>query len=551
MKLFILSAIVIKPSTAAVVDPCWFVGLRFGKTASQCVDGLCQGLRFATEQMFIPRTFEENRDDVMGIDVSCEQAHAEMSAYLESVNEPLAESRPWRKATGLPTDIKQAMDELIENVMPAIWSILYQGRNLDETTLLTMGRFDRLLLLHLKGNPNWPSIRSLIVDSGEIRRILKVWNYLVEWTAGNPSSVSSIGANVIHFVFDIISVIGPVEGLDISGYTSLTTTLTVGSQPVRHRPPHPQELSTDYDMGFEGNPEVALTIARHMSNLAEDPTNHDAARTVLSFVTSLPSHLGHHPSSATYMLVRQLHFEVCPRLLRIIQAQHFEREQTQMGVGLIYHCRDSSVLSQRIGASLFLGELEADVSNREPIRTDSSRMTLNLMEKNFSWLARIDNSRVSSALVVKYIAIHFLSIYKPFLEQNDAMIFKPRNKFKSPEFFEVVMRGLGRLLGLCARYHADCNFTPGFRPILLSAVLGPVSSSSLITELRAPQRLVRDLDHIREYLIEYIHEPVFFIRLGLRDVLGSAGVHTITSTRSFGVTSGRIGFSWSLRYSQC
>ena len=96
---------------AIEIDPCWFVGFRFVKVRSECVESVCSEIvRNMELNMLLPSAYSTGG----GIPVSCEQAKGIMQVY-HSADTDSTDGR----GTESPLDPEDIISGLSDFIVPA------------------------------------------------------------------------------------------------------------------------------------------------------------------------------------------------------------------------------------------------------------------------------------------------------------------------------------------------------------------------------------------------------------------------------------------------
>ena len=513
-------------------DPCWFIGYRLAKSYSKCLDGVCVGIRLANG-MFALAEFAEEISEAR--QVSCDEAQTVVDEYNSGIA-LLGEQRPRRGVSVLPTDLKSSLQEIGEVIVPAVRQTLFSRRRITESVFALMKSIDELLRTHFKSNPDWSLIRESYLKATEFKEFMSLLHLTQQWSDWVPYSVDvlpGLMADFIHFSFDLISVLGdPFKESDVHWNRLTVFTIVASCKPVQYRPEAEAELNTDCDMEYTTDVVAALETAAAMAKLRTDPTDPQAIFSVSKFVSRLPYGVNIPQTASVAMLRHQLYRELCPRVLNLIRDSSLWAEYKKSAVSLIHNCRDYMPFDNIVASSIVL--LATGIRPQALIAGEPEKLLEGLCDERFAWIEGFESTFTLTIPVITHLVSKFLKTHRPFIKRDDVSVLRPRNKFQSGTKFESVMKGLGRLLGLCARYRVNCMPYLGVSEGLLYGILGQWGSRSLLTSIRAPRHELTTLDQVAKYLEENVHEPAFFISLGIRDVLGPVGIYAIDNPARFG-----------------
>jgi hypothetical protein len=509
-------------------DPCWFVGFRFGKTRSECIDGTCSGLFFASSsEILVPQEFVEGRPDDEFIAVSCDRARTIMTDYLKQVNPVIERKRPWRSVTGLPPDVLETLHNINQYVITASWNMLFSRVDFGQEVIDIMTKIDWRFLAYLNDDSAWPILKREILDSLEFKKIIKLWNVLIEWNSTIPHPVSQMSASLLHFLFDLISIVGPVDGMLLRRDDILSASVAVGGYPVRHRHPYTLELRGELGLRTDTEPATAVLVSNAMIQLRENTSDLEAFFIVYSFASGLSNPRLPSASATEDLLRRQFSTDICPVLYRVVYGSFLYRKLTKPVVRLIHHCRNSLPSSELIATSLLLS-CNHGQEHRILHHPDTHELMETLTDEAFAWDLGFDTSDPPNAWTVRLFLNELIDRFEPFMINHNLKTFRPRSRFRSGKEFEQVMRYLGRALGLCTRF-SSCNYRAMVPRELLESILEPIPDDVLFNAIWTSAKRELNETQITRFLQDVVREPVFYIQLGLKDVLGPAGVYAIAS----------------------
>ena len=518
-------------------DPCTFVGFRFAKTISHCLEGMCTGFELI-QGVFVPESFTPSDSRLGRSNVSCDQAQVSMNRIFAPTTERAIpdEEIPWSVAAGLPADLKTALFLISTEIVPAMNRMYLSRQTATDALLGHMATIETIFAKYFQDTSRWTLVEPLIETTLEFNELLQKLNLMAEWSRFVPYSIdifSGLTAPFIHFGFDLVALVGQSDNdQDQSELDALS--IAASCNPVTYRAAYPQELKLNCRATFVNDAQASLDIARDMVKLSQDPHDEVAVVSLSRLVSYLPFHPPPSESAVMRMLRHQLQRDICPQLSKIFDGSSFWSENVKVAVSLIHHCSRRSIgYQQGIEASLSL----PSVSPRPDLLTRPCPLSLSeaLVNENFTWIEGFaDEALESISGIVTDMTTRFITVNEPFIKRGDVSTFKPRKMFASSKQFEVVNRGLGRILGLCVRYTLPCGTRMGIPHGLLNAIVTNEGFASILMEIQVPQTRFRSFRDIGDFIRENVQEPAFYISLGIRDVIGPAGIYAIDSSAQFG-----------------
>ena len=485
-------------------DPCWFIGFRFAKCRSECVDGMCtnihqseiQGGKIFRSVVGGPATLPN---------IPCK--HAAMLASRESTE------------TAVPGSLEETLSEVRNRVLPAVRRMIYSKLHLGTESLEVMFKLDQTLLQHLwSGNDQSTVLR----DSLVLSELAVLWNKVVVWSHYVPYSVDTshgLTAPFIHFGMDIISFLGPEAGqlFRLDSFAMTVATLSAASYPVTYRPAHELELTLRLGADLRENAMTSVDIAFAMQQLVQNPANRRAASLVAQMIPSLQGNLD---NAAEALLHQQLVSDICPNLVGILSRSVPLLQFLKTAVSLIYICKPFAGERGALDASI---NLLASPGNSIQ-ETDVNILVAGLVDYEFPWINGFSSDHQGIPLIT--LVKRFIDVYEPFAIDGDAARHKIRSEFQSGDVFERTMVGLGRVIALCIRYRLSCNREPGLGFLMVSSFDDPWVDG-IIQDNTAQRFPDESRERVQEIFQTNIREPRFYIAQGIRDVIGPAGIYAL------------------------
>jgi hypothetical protein len=495
-------------------DPCWFVGLRFAKAPSNSVSDICDGL-FLEESSgaVVPEYFRSPSS----IQLSRNHAAILKQEYL-APHYVLAEA-------ALEVDVVLSL--IGDIILPHVRRILYREIPITEASVLeAMNSVDQAFLSGTSMNSAaFESFRDAILASTEWKSLLHLWELSADWTENIPHGVdisTGLTAEWAHFFLGILSVLGPLDGLDLEDdrYDSLKTSATMRNVIFRNQ--SKREANFMPLKVADISPHDALRISQSIEYLSENIADAQTAWFVAIFLESIPmngwSDLSRMGASQA-MLSVQIKEALCPRLIGIVNGSEERGFPTKTAANLIVGCSESypefaPVLRASIVAG-FEGQFDPLLDSG-----DVDRLVNALVFPNFPWISGLNPSfhDPQRKVIVGRLLVRFIELFQPF--SNDTASWTPRFKsrweFDTLVDFESVMRGLGRVIGMSIRVGTPLGDQFLIPHSLFYGLKSGFDFASGITP------------HEREFNFE---EPAFFVRRGIVDSIGPGGLYMFSIDR--------------------
>ena len=503
MKRFSL-CILLTLTTAGEVDPCWFIGLRLAKTPSSCVRGFCKGIIFQDNQV-LPES--------LGAEVSpvtCGSASRIMQTYLAE--------QDFKRVKSESVDVSAVVELFAIVVNPDSRRMLLEGGTepLEPATVAAMGAIDQILLQLFKesNEGEWRHIRDNLSRTETFESFLRLGDLIFRWIQtmrSRSEDVASRRTTFAHFFFDMFSLFGRQDGLMINLMAAATSEAI--SHPVEHRRRHEMESYQPIEFfgtGFRG---IAVLMTETLVNRGQ--LSEKKIRALARSIVMIDSHAAPDQSAAVAILLYQLRSHLCPIIHEIVQASHlWATELVTETIAFINLCRGHAWSQRLIDASVSVSP-----RGHSPywLRSSDRRLIIqNLKRNDVPWANGLGESEARcTAATAFYSLVGFVELHNPLVRKGQFNILRPKAFFNSEQDFEDTMKGLGRAIGLCARYTQPMGVALRLHPYFFQAIYDAVDPRLLLDLFELPEAEQRD----------WINEPIFFVRLGIQDVLGLAGLY--------------------------
>ena len=501
MKFFY--GLILAPLYAEKVDPCWFVGLRLVKHASVCKDGICEGIGRVGDTL--------DKVTPGSTLITCEEAAGMVEDFT---TERTSEEQDSKRQRREELDLASVVDKLTSVVIPEARRMGLEGgiQPFDPLTIAAMGEIDRSLLRAFRemSEEEWSTAEASIRASAAFESLVEVRNLISIWSQRWRSPVDLVvrkRAPFVHFLLDIMSLFGrPVH---LKGMLYLLR--EAQTTPVAHRPKHVKEiLRQEHFRSFNEFPlKDFKLLARLIDKLAVTRKLELGILGGIYWIDSLPSR---EQSAAAAILRRKVQTLLCPLIDQIVGSLLNAKGYQRQMISFISLCRGFTSRVRLTEASVLLfpkGEApEWLLNENEGLIID------NLKRNDISWVGGF--SRLSCAPAQASL-VGFIDRYSPLIKKGSYNVLKPKSHFDSAEDFENTMRGLGRAIALSARNCEQGGKELGMEKSDFMAIMKEPTESE--TFMSAQQR---------DEEVESIHEAMFFVRMGITDVLGLAGLYVFT-----------------------
>jgi hypothetical protein len=522
------------------LDACNFVGLRLAKTISACVESFCSGIGYVpSDGVMVPNTIEGTERQR----VSCVEAENLADRILTSSTvtgdeEVHARKRSRRTAAFPSHELKEITDKLFPDICERVKKLLWNNEPIPRYMHQTLGDIDSTLLKLLvsESEGDWLRIKEYITSSIGYRELIEVGSALVQQTVLVPHSVDVLTgktAQVIHFLLDIFSVLGVPPAFVFTDAVFYSTSQNLFANPVTYRLRHGGEVGSSLATAFAMSPRQLVMVAQAMSLFA---SNHPRVPTSLVsiFLRFISTRTVGSESTAESIMMAQLHREVCPKIAEILQrSPPGLGSNTKEGVSLIHHCRDQVPLFRLIDASIALS-VEGPIRPLVTLQETGETIARALYASDIPLLGGVSfRSSVGPGVkhfVVTDVIVIYKELHSPFIRKSDGVfVLKSATKFSSRTEFEKTMTGLGKAIGLGVLYQVPFSELLRIDQILLTAIHRSVDYGALREALRLPQKDLRTVERITKAMDDWAFEPIWYIRKGIREILGPAGVFAISN----------------------
>lgn len=497
--LVILSSIAI---LASGDDACQFVGLRLGKTLSECEDRICTNLLLHSDTNGL--VAENIALDYLSGHVTvvlCEWAESTRDQMLKSVTSI---------SQGQELDLNSLISKFGDQINPALERLVYAELPADESALHAMRAVD-LELLTIKSN------EALFTHSVEILRVSqemaqfwKLANHVLRLAFNTPRTSDNHNeryATWTHFVVDVASVLGS-ENIKVEHLSQLIHLL--GRSRVRHREMAPYEFQfPPYPSLAAMNLHSLLTFAQSIDALGTDDRDMGDLTLFLEVVGDYITSPATDESAAQMMISSKIRAIICPNLESIFELAADEYEVlgnfTRYGLALLDLCKGQL----RRGVSHI--KLLSFLKDSAPCLsyTDSTILHLldDLHKPDLAFSGGMDFASISDPFAFMNDLMHiFVETHTPLVRSAD--------EFHNRQAFQAYHMAFGRLVGL-----------------FIGHPVGLRTRIPLNPEIGAAIREVDDPTRFGPQGLKLVLEPVFFIRLGIEEAVGPMWRMAVTDAR--------------------
>lgn len=500
-------------------DPCWFVGMYLAKTHSICVNNECSGIHWLENRAIVAPLILIARISYPVSNVTCEEAAGLKESVVNSVPyEPSAD--PTKKIQGILEDVRTL-------IVPAGGALVYSNRRIGPMTLFGMRRVHDTILSLMKNQDNWPQIRRELLGSSIMEQLNHVSYLLSQLGINTPNSFdvhTGLTADFTHFVVDIGSFLGFGTFTDSMLLLRMGWTTVAQMNVVNYRLPGPMELNIKTVEAHLGAQPQQLWMAKVLSQFVDTMNNNpqsvpyaDLLRMSAGFTVVLSRiniDTDNRISAADAIVRYQLVKEVCPWIERVLEMIDMKEVWRKLGISLIELCSATVGTFELARAARCL----VSIQPTNPIPAGSS-----LMSSSVPWINGVDPNIGDQKLFV-------IDTVKKFLRENDPVSFvdglgrfKPAKAFSNRDHFEATNIAFGRAIGLCIRHGIAVGDILTMDIIMAVAIRQLPENEELYFFIRY-LKLTDQLDPALA-VQELVFEPVYYIRIGIRDVLGPAGLY--------------------------
>ena len=525
MNIFIRIFLVLILANCSVgLDPCWFVGFRFGKIQSNCENEICsQIIRKPGSRKVFPASRE-----IRGDPIRCVEAAEMMEMYFNMRGLSVDADRSLSMAESI-LEIRDAVDALSHAVVPAVRRMLFSMKPIDARILQIMQSIDETFLRHFTRSDSRDMLRSSIATSEGFRELQRFWAEVVKWSAYAPHAFdveTGLTAPFLHFNLDLISI---MEGrVEIRPVEFRIYFLVVGFTHVGYRREFAAFEVSPIQRSNLRDPITVLKMAEAILRIAVDPTDTEATLYVALLIGRVTPYRG--PSATELMLQRQFSIQVCPRLAHIFTLGHeFWRRNIKDAVSAIAYCRRSTPERGLKEASFSLIERKG---GHDLLRNPILDALVNEVENSdFPWSDGFDPSVDGPDTIAFNIMKAYIARSTPFMSFGDMQLFRGSSSYESRTAFENAMRGLGKTIGLCIRYNGPCKELSPLPDAIVKAIFENYSPAYFTQALKLHKRSFGNSLSIEHNIEMFIYEPIFFMRIGIRHSLGPGGIYATNPDR--------------------
>jgi hypothetical protein len=500
------------------IEGCNFVGFRLIKIQSLCVNGFCSKIRKTPDNRLESTFLQDNL-------LPCSEAESIALDILRPYA-PSEEEHVRKRARTSSLLLEDSLRDIADSVCLAIMN----NEDLDGSVISRMKEVDEALLkAAASASGTWGNHRELLLMNANIGRLFACGSTLLKQIGYVPNAIDTVGGptgGILHFLYDLFSVVGVPPGTDMGKNTRYAAKQIFRKRAVLHRPLYANEVRIDNNDHSEISLRTSLMLAQTTGKLSDGKRlSSSELGLFVRFVSSLPSF--DLTSTSRALLWVQFQREICPKLKNVIDSVPDFLEIRRIAISVIHHCTQDAPLKMRFEASFAL-ENTGPTRPRNPLTNTVERIARDFHDSNNSFVGEFEFPLFVIGGRVKGFAeqtvTRFLKLFKPI----GAKRFKSRTQFESGTEFEHTMTGLGRVLGFAALQNAAFGPRLKIDQILLTAIHRPVDRETLAGSLNLGKKWSRTPRLLTQALNEFVHEPVWFIRAGIRDVLGPAGIYAIS-----------------------
>jgi hypothetical protein len=236
--------------------------------------------------------------------------------------------------------------------------------------------------------------------------------------------------------------------------------------------------------------------------------------------------------AATEITIAHIRSSICPEIESVISYMPRGPKWVSVASSLIALCSGVVSISSLARANQYLlryienenptdRDWLLDVDDTEVLQAAEA-----LLRGGMDWvLPSFDSSiRDKSSFFV-----NILNVLDPFVDAGEIVRLRIASEFESTEKFQNTMLAFGRLCGIYILNGLKVG--PLLRlPVEYYALIHTYSSveKDTIIELLRSNDVIEGLEDVEEVVFEFVTEPIFFIRLGMKELLGPAGVEMFT-----------------------
>ena len=506
MRLIPLVAFIRLAATSIVEDTaCALVGLRLARTVSWCERGICAGLKVdAVSRAIGPAEYTSAGSQVL----SCGVAVYFGENLIESI---LANSDPGlmeRGVEALRSDIRDIIIPAFDRMIVSVGRLGLTSDELDAMARVIQ-TLDQVLITQ---HPSAPAVREM----AELEKLISITHDLVKQSGFQSHFVDTytgLTAPLVHFALDIYS---HVADFNRSDFQRLKPFTVIG---ITHPPIFRPRRSNEFHHPSIPETRNILMIAKEIDfwvrvggrECLDSRGFANLARYLSMKPPAEPS------SSATDgLLMHQIVSDLCPVIESLIECVRggLNPLWRKTVLTIVEICEGNGILRSDglLDASLSLmGRSQEDPGYFQSFNVQEIAAALMIGRSSVSWHSFYPIEPVQDALELS------MAVLRQYVSSSDTLeypldgsggIFRPASWFSSFEEFESRYRGLGRAMALVQREGGSADDEVMLLPELWGVVLYPIKADP-------PERHASTSE-----LLENVYRPSYYIRVGMRDVLG-------------------------------
>jgi hypothetical protein len=355
---------------------------------------------------------------------------------------------------------EHVLSDLSQTIHPGLERLLYSDEAPNEAIVSSMHWIDNALL----------QVSSSIVDeisqTDEMRELLRLARLFADHLRQTPlrhDLYSASNAVYVHFLLDLFSLIDSsiVGNMDLEPFIQLAH---ITNNAHRHRVKRERSARA-----------IEIPVLQ-CAKAIEEIGNDSVSFSVLDLLGAVGTVLPQSPDGSLADALLRLRMEavICPRIVPVVELL---RRNLRVALSVLELCLNSGPFSVLMDASM--------------------RLSVIPFPRTYS---EADFSLVKSKAIVQ--------------GSDNSVRFRTANDFPTRAEFESSMRNLGRAIGATFRDGQSLFLNNRFEPHLFVPLMKQLSEERMSDHLGVPI----------EFLLERVYEPIFFIRIGICDVLGPAGI---------------------------
>ena len=228
------------------------------------------------------------------------------------------------------------------------------------------------------------------------------------------------------------------------------------------------------------------------------------------------------------MIVYQIHKSICPNIFGVIDSIDWRFNLLRFPSSLCAICAGVASLDTLLPTSRALGQYSTpETSHGTPVVISNERhveaAATALRHRDITWTLHYDIHIQDRASFLESVLVEL----NPLVDVGSFNRFRIASEFPSRDEFESTMLAFGRLMGTFIRSELKLGTAVGL----------PFEFYGYLRDTRIPFGLIlnafdgidtRGITDPHEVLFSFIAEPAFFIRIGIRDILGPVGTDIFT-----------------------